>query len=59
MIEEITVSYERMPCHISDNPEDYESEDDRWAEIDEDAAYEEQRQIEVDAEAFAIGAGNK
>jgi len=29
---------------------------DSWADIDEDAAYEEHRQIEIDAELFEKGA---
>ena len=53
------MSYERMPCRISDGPqtpEEAEEQWERWATIDEDAAYEEQRQIEIDAEFFAKGA---
>ena len=51
-----------MPCRITDGPhtpEEALEQEERWWQIDEDAAYEEQRQIEVDAEAFANGAGNK
>jgi len=51
-----TIVYEesRMPCHISDGPQTPEEADEqweRWAEIDPDAAYDEQRQIEIDAAA--------
>ena len=55
--------YERMPCRISDGPQTPEEQaeaEGRWQDmIDEDRAYEECRQIEAEAEAFAKGAGNK
>jgi len=53
------VSYERMPCHISDGPQTPEEQDEqweRWAEIDPDRAHDEQVQIEIDAKAFEKGA---
>lgn len=50
----------RMPCSISDGPQTPEEMYDCGEALeDEDAAYEEQRQIEIDAEAFAKGAVNK
>jgi len=47
-----------MLCRISDGPQTPEDYYDLWDNKleDEDAAYDEQRQIEIDAETFANGA---
>lgn len=45
----------KMPCRITDGPQTPEEElEDRqwWRTIDEDAAYEELRQIEMEAKEY-------
>jgi len=47
--------YERMPCRITDGPQTPEEEFEElswWQTIDEDAAYEELRDIELEEEKY-------
>lgn len=47
--------YERMPCRITDGPQTPEEELEAlswWQTIDEDAAYEELRDIELEEEKY-------